>query len=83
MTMARDGARDAFSGSALACLPVCGREDFGCGRRDGLRSDLAVLRFICSEIPEARIAKLRIARAPVRHSAHRRTAQIARHTGHK
>jgi hypothetical protein len=41
----------------LARLPVCGREDFGCDRRDGLRSDLAALRFICGEIPEARIAK--------------------------
>jgi hypothetical protein len=52
MTMARDGARDALSGSALACLPVCGREDFACDRRDGLRSDLAVLRFIYSEFPK-------------------------------
>jgi hypothetical protein len=43
--------------SAPACLPVGGREDFGCGRRDGLRSDFAALRFICGEIPEARIAK--------------------------
>jgi hypothetical protein len=57
MTMARDGARDAFGGSALACLPEGVWEDFGCGRRDGLRSDFAALRFICSEIPEARIAK--------------------------
>jgi len=57
MTMARAGARDAFGGSALACLPVCRREDLGRDRRDGLRSDFAVLRFICGEIPEARIEK--------------------------
>jgi hypothetical protein len=57
MTTARDGGREAFAASALACLPVCGREDFGCGRRDGFSSDFAALRFICSEIPEARIAK--------------------------
>jgi hypothetical protein len=57
MTMARDGVRDAFGVSAPACLPVCRRGDFGCDRRDGLRSDFAALRFICGEIPEARIAK--------------------------
>jgi hypothetical protein len=61
MTTARDGGRDAFSASAPACLPEGERDDFGCGRRDGLRSDLrsdfAALRFICGEIPEARIAK--------------------------
>jgi hypothetical protein len=52
MTIARDGARDVLGGSALARLPVSGREDFGCDRRDGLRSDLAVLRFIYSEFPK-------------------------------
>jgi hypothetical protein len=52
MTMARDGGRDAFAGSAPACLPEGEREDFGCGRRNGLRSDLAALRFICGEIPK-------------------------------
>jgi hypothetical protein len=57
MTTARDGRRDALTVSALARLSVSGREDFGCDRRDGLRSDLAALRFICGEIPEARIAK--------------------------
>jgi hypothetical protein len=57
MTTARDGGRDAFSASAPACLPEGERDDFGCDRRDGLRSDLAALRFICGEIPEARIAK--------------------------
>jgi hypothetical protein len=57
MTTARDGGRDALAASALACLSVCEREDFACDRRDGLRSDLAALRFICGEIPEARIAK--------------------------
>jgi hypothetical protein len=59
MTTARDGRRDALAVSAPACLPVDAREDFGCGRRDvcGLRSDFAALRFICGEIPEARIAK--------------------------
>jgi hypothetical protein len=46
MTTARDGTREAFGGSAPACLPGCGREDFACGRRDGLRSDLAALRVI-------------------------------------
>jgi hypothetical protein len=62
MTMARDGGRDAFAASAPACLPEGEWDDFGCGRRnglrsDGLRSDLAALRFICREIPKARIAK--------------------------
>jgi hypothetical protein len=57
MTTARDGGREALAASALACLPEGAREDFDCGRRDGLRSDFAVLRFICSEIPKARIAK--------------------------
>jgi hypothetical protein len=46
MTMARDGGRVAFGDSAPACLPEGAREDFGCGRRDGLRSDLAALRVI-------------------------------------
>jgi hypothetical protein len=56
MTTARDGARVAFRGSALACLPESEREDFGCGRRDGLRSDLrsdlAALRFIDVKFPK-------------------------------
>jgi hypothetical protein len=56
MTTARDGARVAFGGSAPACLPDGDREDFGCGRRDGLRSDLrsdlAALRFIDVKFPK-------------------------------
>jgi hypothetical protein len=52
MTTARDGGRDAFSASAAARLPEGVREDFGCGRRDGLRSDLAALRFIDVEFPK-------------------------------
>src|SRR5580704_1238843 len=52
MTTARDGRRDALAASAPACLPAGGRDDFGCGRRDGLRSDLAALRFIDVEFPK-------------------------------
>jgi hypothetical protein len=62
MTTARDGRRDTFGGSAPACLPEGGRDDFGCGRRDGLRSDglrsdglrsnLAALRFIAVKFPK-------------------------------
>jgi hypothetical protein len=54
MTMARDGARDAFAASAPACWPVAARDDFGCDRRDvcGLRTDLAALRFIDLEFPK-------------------------------
>jgi hypothetical protein len=62
MTTARDGGRDAFSASAPACLPEGERDNFGCGRRDGLRSDglrsdglrsdLAALRFIDVKFPK-------------------------------
>src|SRR6202140_1156316 len=56
MTTARDGGRDAFAASAPACLPEGARDDFGCGRRDGLRSDLrsdlAALRFIAVKFPK-------------------------------
>jgi hypothetical protein len=57
MTTARDGGRDAFSASAPARLPEGERENFGCGRRDGLRSDglrsdLAALRFIEVKFPK-------------------------------
>jgi hypothetical protein len=57
MTTARDGGRDAFAASALARLPEGERDDFGCGRRDGLRSDgsrsdLAALRFIEVKFPK-------------------------------
>jgi hypothetical protein len=61
MTTARDGGRDAFAASAPAYLPEGARDDFGCGRRDGLRSDprsdglrsdLAALRFIEVEFPK-------------------------------
>jgi len=56
MTTARDGGRDAFAASAPACLPEGERDDFGCGRRDGLRSDLrsdlAGLRFIEVKFPK-------------------------------
>ena len=54
--MARDGGRDAFAASAPACLPDGERDDFGCGRRDGLRSDLrsdlAALRLIDVKFPK-------------------------------
>jgi hypothetical protein len=57
MTTARDGGRDAFAASAPARLPEGERDDFGCGRRaglrsDGLRSDLAALRFIDVKFPK-------------------------------
>jgi hypothetical protein len=61
MTTARDGGRDAFAASAPAYLPEGARDDFGCGRRDGLRSDLrsdglrsdlAALRFIAVKFPK-------------------------------
>src|SRR5580704_18189435 len=56
MTTARDGGRDAFAASAPARLPEGERDDFGCGRRDGLRSDLrsdlAALRFIEVKFPK-------------------------------
>jgi hypothetical protein len=57
MTTARDGGRDAFGDSAPVCLPEGARDDFGCGRRDGLRSDglrsnLAALRLIDMKFPK-------------------------------
>jgi hypothetical protein len=75
MTTARDGGRDAFAASAPTCLPEGERDDFGCGRRDGLRSDLrsdlAGLRFIDVKFPKCDSARPGPAQRPPPERANR------------